>query len=322
MYVATKRKIAEGDKLAGRHGNKGVISKIVPEEDLPYLADGRPVDIILNPLGVPSRMNVGQILETHLGWAAAHGGDGSAPEFIATPVFDGATPEQVDEALVELPGDAPRRRHRPDDRHRGRPRAQVLRPRRAPQRPHGRGVRPQDHGRLPLRAQAAAPRGRQDPRPLDGPVLARHPAAAGRQGAVRRPALRRDGGVGPRGVRRRLHAAGDAHRQVRRHGRPRQGLRGDRQGREHPRALDPRVVQGPAQGDAVARARRERRSPRAAARSRSARRTTSSCARPRSSASTSRLARCGQPRASRRHRSSRRARRPTRPMSRCPPTRS
>ncbi|MFL6223271.1 MAG: DNA-directed RNA polymerase subunit beta, partial [Actinomycetes bacterium] len=64
------------------------------------LADGRPVDIILNPLGVPSRMNVGQILETHLGWAAAHGGDGSAPEFIATPVFDGATPEQVDEALV------------------------------------------------------------------------------------------------------------------------------------------------------------------------------------------------------------------------------
>jgi DNA-directed RNA polymerase subunit beta len=100
VYVATKRKISEGDKLAGRHGNKGVISKIVPEEDLPYLADGRPVDIILNPLGVPSRMNVGQILETHLGWAAAHGGDGSAPEFIATPVFDGATPEQVDEALV------------------------------------------------------------------------------------------------------------------------------------------------------------------------------------------------------------------------------
>ena len=120
VYVATKRKIAEGDKLAGRHGNKGVISKIVPEEDLPYLADGRPVDIILNPLGVPSRMNVGQILETHLGWAAAHGGDGSAPEFIATPVFDGATPERGRRGARELPGDAPRRRHRPHDRRRRR----------------------------------------------------------------------------------------------------------------------------------------------------------------------------------------------------------
>ena len=71
VYVASKRKIAEGDKLAGRHGNKGVISKIVPEEDMPFLEDGTPVDVILNPLGVPSRMNVGQILETHLGWVAA-----------------------------------------------------------------------------------------------------------------------------------------------------------------------------------------------------------------------------------------------------------
>ena len=79
VYVAKKRKISEGDKLAGRHGNKGVISKIVPEEDMPFLEDGRSVDILLNPLGVPSRMNIGQILETHLGWAAAHGvfaGDG------------------------------------------------------------------------------------------------------------------------------------------------------------------------------------------------------------------------------------------------------
>ena len=73
VYVAKKRKIAEGDKLAGRHGNKGVISKIVPEEDMPFLEDGRAVDVVLNPLGVPSRMNIGQILETHLGWAAAHG---------------------------------------------------------------------------------------------------------------------------------------------------------------------------------------------------------------------------------------------------------
>ena len=113
VYVASKRKIAEGDKLAGRHGNKGVISKIVPEEDMPFLEDGTPVDVILNPLGVPSRMNVGQILETHLGWVAANGwyDDGSeaykrgrsrtaARVFVATPVFDGATVEDVDEALV------------------------------------------------------------------------------------------------------------------------------------------------------------------------------------------------------------------------------
>ncbi len=114
VFVAIKRKIAEGDKLAGRHGNKGVISKIVPEEDMPFLADGTPVDVILNPLGVPSRMNIGQILETHLGWVAANGwfDDGSEAYKdmkagghnrvnIATSVFDGATVEDVDEALVE-----------------------------------------------------------------------------------------------------------------------------------------------------------------------------------------------------------------------------
>ncbi|HUP32728.1 MAG TPA: DNA-directed RNA polymerase subunit beta [Gaiellaceae bacterium] len=116
VYVAKKRKISEGDKLAGRHGNKGVISKIVPEEDMPFLEDGRPVDIILNPLGVPSRMNIGQILETHLGWAAAHGvfaedGQGGVnpkapinapnPRPVATPVFDGASEQDVDEALIE-----------------------------------------------------------------------------------------------------------------------------------------------------------------------------------------------------------------------------
>jgi DNA-directed RNA polymerase subunit beta len=112
VYVATKRKIAEGDKLAGRHGNKGVISKIVPEEDMPFLEDGTPVDVILNPLGVPSRMNIGQILETHLGWAAANGwyddgtqaykekGDHANRVYVATSVFDGARVEDVDEALV------------------------------------------------------------------------------------------------------------------------------------------------------------------------------------------------------------------------------
>jgi DNA-directed RNA polymerase subunit beta len=113
VYVATKRKIAEGDKLAGRHGNKGVISKIVPEEDMPFMEDGTPIDVILNPLGVPSRMNIGQILETHLGWVAANGwyDDGSEAYKqsqknggrvnVATPVFDGATVEDVDDALVQ-----------------------------------------------------------------------------------------------------------------------------------------------------------------------------------------------------------------------------
>jgi DNA-directed RNA polymerase subunit beta len=123
VFVAKKRKISEGDKLAGRHGNKGVIAKIVDEQDMPFLEDGTPVDVILNPLGVPSRMNVGQILETHLGWVAAqgwyddgsdayreaHGGRGSGAAnggagdgrvFVSTPVFDGATVEDVDHALV------------------------------------------------------------------------------------------------------------------------------------------------------------------------------------------------------------------------------
>jgi DNA-directed RNA polymerase subunit beta len=96
VYVATKRQISVGDKMAGRHGNKGVISKILPEEDMPFLADGTPVDILLNPLGVPSRMNVGQILETHLGWAAARLGFKAI-----TPVFDGASEEEIRASLKE-----------------------------------------------------------------------------------------------------------------------------------------------------------------------------------------------------------------------------
>jgi DNA-directed RNA polymerase subunit beta len=94
VYVAVKRKLSVGDKMAGRHGNKGVVSKILPEEDMPFLPDGTPVEIVLNPLGVPSRMNVGQILETHLGWAARALG-----LWVASPVFDGATEEEIKDHL-------------------------------------------------------------------------------------------------------------------------------------------------------------------------------------------------------------------------------
>ena len=98
VYVAKKRKLAVGDKMAGRHGNKGVVAAIVPEEDMPYLEDGTPVDIVLNPLGVPSRMNLGQIFETHLGWAAKELG-----LHLATPVFDGATHDEV-KAMLQQAG--------------------------------------------------------------------------------------------------------------------------------------------------------------------------------------------------------------------------
>jgi DNA-directed RNA polymerase subunit beta len=96
VAVAQKRKISVGDKMAGRHGNKGVIAKILPIEDMPFLPDGKPVDIVLNPLGVPSRMNIGQILETHLGWAAEALG-----LHVATPVFDGAREPAIKKALKE-----------------------------------------------------------------------------------------------------------------------------------------------------------------------------------------------------------------------------
>jgi DNA-directed RNA polymerase subunit beta len=141
VFVAKKRKISEGDKLAGRHGNKGVISKIVEVQDMPFLEDGTPVDVILNPLGVPSRMNLGQILETHLGWAAAqgwyddgteaykeaHSNGGSGKVYVATPVFDGATVEDVDDALVKW-----------QDAHEGRIRMDIDKSRRAGQRASGK----------------------------------------------------------------------------------------------------------------------------------------------------------------------------------------
>ncbi len=90
VYIAQKRKLREGDKMSGRHGNKGVVSKVLPVEDMPYLEDGTPVDVMLNPLGVPSRMNVGQVLEIHLGMAAKQLG-----YKIATPIFDGASSDDI-----------------------------------------------------------------------------------------------------------------------------------------------------------------------------------------------------------------------------------
>ena len=108
VFVAQRRKIQQGDKISGRHGNKGVVCRILPVEDMPYMADGTPVDVLLDPLGVPSRMNVGQLLECHLGWAASHGWDTNSadskeyvpgPMYVSTPVFDGATDVEVAEAI-------------------------------------------------------------------------------------------------------------------------------------------------------------------------------------------------------------------------------
>ena len=108
VFVAQRRKIQQGDKISGRHGNKGVVCNVLPVEDMPYMADGTPVDVLLDPLGVPSRMNVGQLLECHLGWAAAHGYDTEnadstevveGPMYVSTPVFDGATDVEVAEAI-------------------------------------------------------------------------------------------------------------------------------------------------------------------------------------------------------------------------------
>ena len=164
VYVATKRQLSVGDKMAGRHGNKGVIARIVPEEDMPFLEDGTPVDILLNPLGVPSRMNVGQILETHLGWAATVLGFQAV-----TPVFDGATEDEIHKAVDEANETSKRRK----DEQQGarRPRARRRCPAAARSSCYdGRTGEPFEQkidGRLHLHDEAAPPGRRQDPRPRD-----------------------------------------------------------------------------------------------------------------------------------------------------------
>ncbi len=242
VYLAVKRRVQPGDKMAGRHGNKGVISSIVPVEDMPYMADGTPVDIVLNPLGVPSRMNIGQILETHLGWAAkglgakigkmleaqhaivelrkflgeVYNETGGQKEDIksmsdaevielasnlkkgvpmATPVFDGASEEEIKNllTLADLPTSGQTTLAR---------------------RPHRRAVRAAGHGGLHVHAEVEPFGRRQDACAFHRAVQPGHPAAVGRQGAVRRPALRRNGSVGVGGLWRRVHPAGNAHRQI------------------------------------------------------------------------------------------------------------
>ncbi len=255
VFIAVKRKLQPGDKMAGRHGNKGVVSRVVPVEDMPFLEDGTPVDIVLNPLGVPSRMNVGQILETHLGWACATLGrqigelvdeyqrTGARRQELLDKLHEavwrgrvprpdrqsgyGATGRAVRQSSQRCADRDARVRRRAPVRHRGSARARRsgrVRAGHAGGRAHRRGVRAQGDGGLYLHAEAAPSGGRQDPRPLHRPVQPGHAAAAGRQGAVRRAALRRDGGLGAGGVRLRLHVAGNAHGQVGRRVRANQGL--------------------------------------------------------------------------------------------------
>ncbi len=278
VFVAVKRKLQPGDKMAGRHGNKGVISRIVPIEDMPHLEDGTAVDVVLNPLGVPSRMNVGQILETHLGWACAGLGrqigdmldkvkrDGKYEPLRRQLKHIYANDERL--AQIEEGGlwswrkISRRRSHRharvrrrQGSRHRRHARPggpDPFGPGDAVRRPHRRVVHPSRHRRLHLYAEAQPSGGRQDPRPFDRSLLAGHPAAAGRQGAVRRPALRRNGSLGARSLRRRLHAAGNPHREVGRRGRPHQSVRSDRPRRRHVRGRYPRNLQRPGQGNALA----------------------------------------------------------------------
>ena len=207
VYVAMKRKLSVGDKMAGRHGNKGVIARILPEEDMPYLPDGTPVEIVLNPLGVPSRMNVGQILETHLGWAAKALG-----LYFSTPVFDGASESEIKEhARARRP--ARKRQNRSLRRH------------------DRREIRSEGHGRLHLHDEAFAPGRRQDSRAEHRAVFADHSAAAGRKSSVRRPEIRRNGSLGVEGIRRGQYPAGASDRQVRRHSGKDQDLRSHRQRR-------------------------------------------------------------------------------------------
>ena len=270
VYVAMKRKLSVGDKMAGRHGNKGVIARILPEEDMPYLPDGTPVEIVLNPLGVPSRMNVGQILETHLGWAAhalgkkiaqlvkansdaAYIREAMKKEFAGTATLRQLLETGRRDAVARCcrhgarhlvrDGCVRRRARTRDQGAAGRGRLAFIGQDRALRRHDRREVRAAGDGGLHLHAQAVAPGGRQDSRAVHRAVLADYAAAAGRQGAVRRAAFRRNGSVGAGSLWRRLHSSGTADGEVRRRLWPHQDLRGHRQGRNGDGAGRAGVVQ-------------------------------------------------------------------------------
>ena len=260
VYVAQKRKIQDGDKLAGRHGNKGVISKILPIEDMPFLEDGTPVDIVLNPLGVPSRMNVGQVLETHLGWVAKQGWDLDGVEGawaerlrgvglghvdgdqnLATPVFDGATEEEItgllgntlknrdDVRLVNADG-----------------KANLFDGRSGEPFPEPVGVGYIYMLKLhhlvddKIHARSTGPYSMITQQPLGGKAQ----FGGQRFGEMEVWALEAYGAAWA--LQELLTIKSDDVP------RPGQGVRGHRQGREHPRARHPRVVQGAGQGDEVA----------------------------------------------------------------------
>ena len=227
VYIASKRKLSVGDKMAGRHGNKGVVAKIVAEEDMPFLADGTPVDIVLNPLGVPSRMNVGQVLETHLGWAARLLG-----LRFATPVFDGIKEKEIRGYLKEanLPEHGKTKLF---DGRTGEAFDQEIVVGFIYMMKLGHLVADKIH------ARAVGPYSLVTQQPL------------GRQSPIRRPALRRNGSLGHGSLRRGLHPAGIAHGQIRRRPGPHAHLRKHRQRRQQPRSRHPRILQRPGQGNAV-----------------------------------------------------------------------
>ena len=245
-----------GDELSP--GVNQCVRRILPQEDMPFLPDGTPLDIVLNPLGVPSRMNIGQVLEVHLGYAAKTLG-----WKVATPIFNGATEEDIQECLKmaglarEVGRDEPLIGKQlylatGEDKH-----SKEMRPLTPEEMADNAQVREwQKAGLLRLvDGKNWLYDGRTGQR-FDNPVtvgyvyflklhhLPGHPAASGRQGPVRRPALRRDGGVGPGGLRRRLYPAGDPHRQVRRRYRPCQDLRGHCQGPQRAQARRAGVLQG------------------------------------------------------------------------------
>ena len=231
IYIAQKRKISVGDKMAGRHGNKGVVSRVLPVEDMPFLPNGRPLDIVLNPLGVPSRMNIGQVLEIHLSLAAKALGFN-----IATPVFDGANEIDIMDTLdlandyVNLSWEEFEAKHKEellpevlqylsDNReHRklwkGVPLSRDGKVRLRDGRTGEYFDSPVNH-RTHALPETAPPGRRQDPCTFYRSLLTGYTAAIRRKGSVRWTAFRRDGGMGTGGLWCIIHTAGNLDCEVR-----------------------------------------------------------------------------------------------------------